>query len=306
MISDRLQSEWYQYVGSNLTTTREFCEHLTKKRYVHKSEIPELLKGNIDGHQCKIYSATGLPQGMIEGTNEENFIVYRGGYNCGHELIPVSEATVPVSIRQKIQYPQKEGIVKQVEYKETLLYFDPTGIKTFSDLAISMAKKAAPKIRKAGFKNYLDNNEHKVYKSKNGNIYAMRGSKYNDTEFHIAEKLVKANYHILFPNQGDLGKGRKNDVYIYNTETYVQTKVELKSLFGDTAESVKSNLISGSGQASVVAYDIQSGIKKNWLIRGLRDGWSKDTKKVMLNWKGRWYEINKELLFDQQIYRVLR
>jgi hypothetical protein len=74
---------------------------LTKKRFVHKSEIPELLKGHIDGHKCKIYEATGLPMGMIEGTTAENFIVYRGGYNCGHELIPVNEAAVPKEIRAK-------------------------------------------------------------------------------------------------------------------------------------------------------------------------------------------------------------
>ncbi|MFV0390933.1 MAG: hypothetical protein ACK5KP_03475 [Paludibacteraceae bacterium] len=134
----------------------------------------------------------------------------------------------------------------------------------------------------------------------------MQNAEYNQTEFQIAEKLVKANYHVVFPNQSDLGKGRKNDVYIYDTKTYMQTKVELKSLFGNTAESVKSNLISGSEQSGVVAYDIQSGIKRNWLIQGLRQGWSDDTKKVMLNWKGRWYEIEKDLLFSKDIYRYLR
>ena len=57
-----------------------------------------------------------------------------------------------------------------------------------------------------------------------------------------------------------------------DAKTYIKRKVELKVLFGETAETVKKQLISGSGQASVVAYDIQSGIKKNWLIEGLRSG----------------------------------
>ena len=103
MIADALNSEWFQYIGSNLTTTREFCEHLTKKRYVHRSEIPTLLKGKIDGHQCEINKSTGLPKGMIAETNTDNFIVYRGGWNCGHELIPVSKVSIPKNIRDRFE-----------------------------------------------------------------------------------------------------------------------------------------------------------------------------------------------------------
>jgi hypothetical protein len=102
MVADMLNSEWFRYVGNNRTTTREFCEHLTKKEWVHKSEIPTLLKGEIDGHQCEIYERTGLPKGMIDGTNEENFIVYKGGWNCNHHLMAVvNENDVPKAVRQK-------------------------------------------------------------------------------------------------------------------------------------------------------------------------------------------------------------
>ncbi|MDR1762759.1 MAG: phage minor capsid protein, partial [Dysgonamonadaceae bacterium] len=103
IVATALKSEWFQYVGSNLTTTREFCEHLTKKRYVHISEIPTILKGEIDGHQCKINPATGLWLGAKDGTDENNFIENRGGWNCGHELIPVNEVSVPQSIRAKFE-----------------------------------------------------------------------------------------------------------------------------------------------------------------------------------------------------------
>ncbi|MDR1653241.1 MAG: hypothetical protein LBS01_06275 [Prevotellaceae bacterium] len=114
IIADTLNSEWFAYEGSNLTTTREFCEHLTKKRWVHKSEIPELLKGHIDGHKCAIYDKTGLPLGMIDGTTPDNFIVNRGGYNCGHELIPVSEVRVPKEVRERFtkkQTIETEGLL---------------------------------------------------------------------------------------------------------------------------------------------------------------------------------------------------
>ena len=57
--------------------------------------------------------------------------------------------------------------------------------------------------------------------------------------------------------------------------------------------------MSGTGQAGVIAYDIQSNIKKNWLIDGLRKGWGKQTKMVMLNWKGQWYKIEREHTFKK-------
>lgn len=103
LLTQDLGLEWFMYVGSNIETTREFCQHLTKKRYVHISEIPDILAGKIDGHQCAIYTKTGLPYGLIEGTNEENFQVNCGGWNCRHQLVPVHELAVPQDIRDKIK-----------------------------------------------------------------------------------------------------------------------------------------------------------------------------------------------------------
>jgi hypothetical protein len=189
---------------------------------------------------------------------------------------------------------------------EKNLDFDPEKVKTFADLTRNLSRKAAPEIRKRGFENFMSKNKHKVFKYEKGNIYSMKGAKYNDTEFHVAEKLTKAGYHVLFPNDGDMGKGRKNDLFLYDTKTYAQKKVELKSLFGNTANAVTSQLISGSGQAGIVAYDIQSRITKHWLVEGLRLGWSKETKTVMLNWKGQWYEIDSDLLYSKEIYKFLK
>jgi hypothetical protein len=85
------------------------------------------LEGEIDGHQCKIYDATGLPMGMIDGTNPENFFVNRGGYNCGHELIPVSEVSVPKEVRERFEKINRKGNdeyfsdYKRVNTDETIL-----------------------------------------------------------------------------------------------------------------------------------------------------------------------------------------
>jgi hypothetical protein len=92
---------WGRYVGSNLTTTREFCEYLTKKEWVHKSELPTIVAGNIDGHDCKLSKSTGLPLGMKPGTNADNFKIRRGGWNCGHQFFWVPDAAVPEAIKAR-------------------------------------------------------------------------------------------------------------------------------------------------------------------------------------------------------------
>lgn len=191
-------------------------------------------------------------------------------------------------------------------YSVMFIYFDPFGIKTFSDLVSNLSKKAAPAIRKRGFETYLSRNNHQVYSYEQGNIYVMSGAKYNETEFHIAEKLTTAGYHIMFPNAGDLGKTRKNDVYLYDTKIYVQYKAELKSLFGTTADVVKSRLICGAEQASIIVYDVQSSISTQWFIKGLRQGWSRNIRKILVNWHGRWHEFKKDDVFSREIHKILK
>jgi len=110
-IANDLEFEWFQYVGSNITTTRAFCNHLTDKRYIHISELPEILNGIIDGHKIPL-NKQGIPVGMIEGTNESNFKIYRGGYNCRHQLYPISEVLVPNNIVMMVKNSSEYKIWK--------------------------------------------------------------------------------------------------------------------------------------------------------------------------------------------------
>lgn len=103
-ISNDLGFEWFVYTGSNKRTTRPFCEHLKKKKYIHISEFDTVLKKEIDGvkigsEEIPINQKTGLARGLIADTNKSNFRIYRGGHNCGHQLSPTSEAVVPKAIR---------------------------------------------------------------------------------------------------------------------------------------------------------------------------------------------------------------
>lgn len=105
-VTNDLGLNWYQWTGSLRTSSRILCIAMVKKRWFHRSEIPKLLKGDfpefkeLDG---KIYDKTGLPEGMIEGTNESNFIIRRGGYKCNHQPIPVADSAVPQNLRDKFK-----------------------------------------------------------------------------------------------------------------------------------------------------------------------------------------------------------
>lgn len=105
-VAEGLQFIWYRYIGSNIETTRCFCRAMTEKEYFHKSEIPALLKGDFaefEDKECGINRKTGLPEGMINGTNIANFMTYAGGWNCQHSIFPVPPSAVPQELRDKFK-----------------------------------------------------------------------------------------------------------------------------------------------------------------------------------------------------------
>lgn len=95
--------KWGRYVGSDIETTREFCDHMTDKDYFHVSELPDILKGKISDHQCRLSKTTGLPLGMIPGTDVDNFKIRRGGYNCRHGVYMIPDSAVPASVKAQLK-----------------------------------------------------------------------------------------------------------------------------------------------------------------------------------------------------------
>lgn len=111
-VSSDLGFVWYRYANSLIKTSRPFCQSMREEnQYFHVSMIPALLRAqdmyytDDDGVRKKVplNKRTGLPDGFIEGTNESNFLINRGGWNCGHQAQPISEGLVPVDIRNKIK-----------------------------------------------------------------------------------------------------------------------------------------------------------------------------------------------------------
>lgn len=116
-VSSDLGYEWFAYQGSEIVTSRPFCQAMVENnRYFHISQVPNLLKGlDANGEKLKykdnktgeektveLYDKTDLPHGFIPGTNTANFFVNRGGFFCGHQTRPVSERIVPLDVREKV------------------------------------------------------------------------------------------------------------------------------------------------------------------------------------------------------------
>jgi hypothetical protein len=105
IVTNDLDLEWFEYVGSLIKTSRPFCKAMVQKKYIHRSELDRVIKGDFPEFAeqgGRIDKRTALPEGMIPGTNKYNFPIYRGGYNCGHQLVPVSTASVPDLVKAKI------------------------------------------------------------------------------------------------------------------------------------------------------------------------------------------------------------
>jgi hypothetical protein len=102
ILSADLRVEWYLYPTHLIATSRQFCIAMVHKKYYHKRELPELIKGQFAEFTAiggAINQRTKLPNGMVMGTNPENFLGYRGGYHCNHQPIPLSEGMVPKKTR---------------------------------------------------------------------------------------------------------------------------------------------------------------------------------------------------------------
>lgn len=86
-IAENLQLEWYLYTGGLIDTTRPFCKARNGK-FFHKTEVEKW--------------STLTWNGKMPNTNAQTIFLTRGGYNCQHSLLPVSESIVPKKDIQRV------------------------------------------------------------------------------------------------------------------------------------------------------------------------------------------------------------
>jgi hypothetical protein len=202
----------------------------------------------------------------------------------------------------KEEFEQKEGIIGREEPSKLAIdgvLFDPFQINSFAKLVNALRFKVVSQLREKAFKNMLENEEY----VQDGNVYYMKGSVHSAQEEQTAIKLWKADYYVVFPGKGHIKEIKmlendktlyENDVYLYDRKTFYQQKADLKSVNGGSLDAIKNHIIDGSEQANVIVMDIPAKTSNLNVIKGIRLGWAKNTKTVLLNWKGQWYEIEKD------------
>lgn len=114
IVSSDLGYTFFKYDGTDIDTTRDFCNAMTDQPYFHVSELPRILRVEglyftKDGVKTKVpvNPKTNLWYGAIPGTNAETFFVSRGGYQCQHAIRPVNERQVPADVLAKIKATQQ-------------------------------------------------------------------------------------------------------------------------------------------------------------------------------------------------------
>ncbi len=176
-IAQDLNFSWGRYVGSNLITSRQFCILLTAKQWVHKSELPKIIEGTIDGKALNLSKITGLPIGMIPGTNADNFKIRRGGYQCGHQFFWVPDSSVPDDVKRKLIEPKVKSDLK-VDLK--VLKTGPFG-RIFNDKAeqkkLSVVHQELSKEEKTAVNTYTLDDYYTLNRSLRG---ASAISPYNE------------------------------------------------------------------------------------------------------------------------------
>ena len=226
----------------------------------------------------------------------------RDNYKVGKDgtLTPTFASKAPQAIKGKKDFVIESPLSK--------LRSDPTGIGSLVDCASYLIETRNLKKREQAFYSMLRSEIHKTDK---GGAIIMLGAKPTKTEIQTANKLVQAKngYNTIFLSPHQISKlkdmlGIKNktnaDVLLVDRKSYVARLADLKTIGSASRETIKAHLMKGSEQAPVVVLDIQGQVKRFDLINGIRDGWCKDTKSVLLNYKGQWYELSRELTFKKQ------
>ena len=86
-ISEDLDIEYYIYSGTIIKDSRPFCVARTGRLFTKE--------------QVKSWGKLGPWKGKIPGTNEKTIFVYRGGYNCRHQIWPQNKVQYDNALKEK-------------------------------------------------------------------------------------------------------------------------------------------------------------------------------------------------------------
>lgn len=313
IISDIGKYEWFQYTGSLLETSREFCEKMVEKKYFHVSEIPLLIKGLIDGHQCELSPRTGKPNGMKEETTRENFTQLRGGWNCGHQIVGLPESRVPKHLIDKLI---KNKINTALDKNDADVNNNSGYL--YSSISFGLEKKLSEVYNKLQKRENINKDlreiaqmkefkRNRYYSSKDYSIYISGRGTFDESlkkgemkaNLELAQKLVKNKYDVyMVPNI----KGLKTADYILkkgNSYNYYEGKRI------DGVSSMSNRLDESSKQARRVILDVVDGVKSRYIANEIKRFYEQypETEDVILFKGSKLIRVSKNRISNKNYMR---
>jgi hypothetical protein len=85
-LTSDLKTEFYMYVGGLIETSRPFCIERAGKIFSHK--------------EIESWASLGW-SGKKQGTTESSIFLFAAGWNCSHQIIPVSKTIVPKDVLER-------------------------------------------------------------------------------------------------------------------------------------------------------------------------------------------------------------
>lgn len=297
-----LDMPWRKYIGSLKTTSREWCEKMVAKKFVHVSELPELVKGNIDGHQCGIYKKTAdnkgtdLPYGMIAGTNAQNVLVRAGGHGCEHGFYPCDEDEVPKDVidrfKNKETNPNEinvdEGKIKDLDKNaNTKLYSNLSGplLPALKAIVDRSRKILTDREKKQLISNNGLSEKLKIDKS---SLYSTNSQEILKHELETIKKLLQSGHDVLFmPDSYFKKDALKFDAIIFKGNSYF--KADLKSISSQNSDTIANAISHGASQAGNIIVDVMNNVEYKILIDGIVSAAQSNNqlKSIIIFYKGR-------------------
>ena len=196
-IADQFGLDAFQYVGSLIGDSRSQCVKWVNKEILLKEDL-----------EREISWAYSNGQGMIPGTNSQNFAVFRGGYNCRHTAVPF-----------KMTEKERERLAEKQDQEE-----DQTTERNIQEIekTIESNKKKNPEEKKGELnKNQFLSNRGtekdkeflQVFSDSNGSIEIANQYGTNISIRNSSEKSYSATRKFL------KDKGR-TDLSIFNVGYY--------------------------------------------------------------------------------------
>jgi hypothetical protein len=245
---------------------------------------------------------------MKEGTNVDNLTANCGGWNCGHQLVPLREESVPENIRNELKIKQGLSKLSEIKRSNDVLYSDITG-----GIATKLADVISSKLdsrEKAKILNDIISTKGftMVNKGTSGKLQTVtkKFETVRDTDpeykdnLNAAKSLNNTGYDVyMIPKLS----GSKSPDFILKKDNKIYLS-ELKTIYGKN--SLDHRLDVGVTQSDRLVLNIVGNVDSRYVADTIKDFYlsHKQIKEIKVLLGGKPIDINYEEVVKNNFVRT--